>query len=82
MAMKVGSAAVRIMDVLDRAHTTHFGIPQPITVSQNKIEGHAIVVTGHNLYALEELLKQTEGKGVKLNLQIYKFNPIKMRTTW
>jgi len=66
MAMKVGSAAVRIMDVLDRAHTTHFGIPQPITVSQNKIEGKPIVVTGHNLYALEELLKQTEGKDINV----------------
>ncbi|CAG7625841.1 hydroxylamine reductase [Paenibacillus allorhizosphaerae] len=66
MAMKVGNAAVRIMDVLDQAHTTHFGIPQPVKVSQNKIEGHAIVVTGHNLYALEELLKQTEGKGINI----------------
>ncbi|WP_019535502.1 hydroxylamine reductase [Paenibacillus ginsengihumi] len=66
MAMKVGNAAVRIMDVLDKAHTTHFGIPQPVQVSQNKIEGHAIVVTGHNLYALEELLKQSEGKGINI----------------
>ncbi|GIP19976.1 hydroxylamine reductase [Paenibacillus sp. J22TS3] len=66
MAMKVGNAAVRIMDVLDRAHTERFGIPQPITVSQNKIEGKCIVVTGHNLYALEELLKQTEGKGINI----------------
>ncbi|GLI04342.1 hydroxylamine reductase [Paenibacillus tyrfis] len=66
MSMKVGSAAVRIMDVLDRAHTTHFGIPQPVAVPQNSIEGHAIVVTGHNLYALEELLKQTEGKGINI----------------
>ncbi|MFB6364173.1 hydroxylamine reductase [Paenibacillus elgii] len=66
MAMKVGSAAVRIMDVLDRALTTHFGIPQPVAVPQNSIEGHAIVVTGHNLYALEELLKQTEGKGINI----------------
>lgn len=66
MAMKVGTAAVRIMDVLDRAHTTHFGIPQPVTVSQNKIEGKCIVVTGHNLYALEELLKQTEGTGIQI----------------
>lgn len=66
MAMKVGNAAVRIMDVLDKAHTTHFGIPQPVQVSQNKIEGQAIVVTGHNLYALEELLKQTEGKGINI----------------
>ena len=66
MAMKVGNAAVRIMDVLDRAHTTHFGIPQPVTVPQNKIEGKCIVVTGHNLYALEELLKQTEGTGINI----------------
>ncbi|MDK8183430.1 hydroxylamine reductase [Paenibacillus sp. UMB4589-SE434] len=66
MALKVGNAAVRIMDVLDHAHTDRFGIPEPVTVSQNAVEGHAIVVTGHNLYALEELLKQTEGKGINI----------------
>jgi hydroxylamine reductase len=66
MAMKVGNAAVRVMDLLDRAHTERLGIPQPITVSQNKIEGKCIVVTGHNLFALEELLKQTEGKDINI----------------
>jgi hydroxylamine reductase len=66
MAMKVGSAAIKVMDLLDRAHTERFGIPQPITVTQNKIEGKCIVVTGHNLLALEELLKQTEGKGINI----------------
>lgn len=66
MAMKVGGAAIRIMDVLDRAHTKHFGVPVPVTVPQNKIEGKSIVVTGHNLYALEELLKQTEGKSINI----------------
>ncbi|MCM3339226.1 hydroxylamine reductase [Paenibacillus sp. MER TA 81-3] len=66
MAMKVGGAAIRIMDVLDRAHTGHFGIPEPVTVPQNKLEGKSIVVTGHNLYALEELLKQTEGRGINI----------------
>ncbi|MDT3701050.1 MAG: hydroxylamine reductase [Thermincola sp.] len=66
MALKVGSATVKIMDVLDRAHTEKFGIPQPVTVSQNKIEGHCILVTGHDLFALEELLKQTEGKGINI----------------
>ncbi|WCN37975.1 hydroxylamine reductase [Aneurinibacillus uraniidurans] len=66
MAMKVGQAAVRIMDVLDRAHTDRFGIPQPVQVSQNKIEGKCIIVTGHNLFALEELLKQSEGKGINI----------------
>ncbi|CAI8940423.1 Hydroxylamine reductase [Brevibacillus sp. IT-7CA2] len=66
MAMKVGKAAIKVMELLDRAHTDHFGVPQPITVSQNKIEGKCIVITGHNLFALEELLKQTEGKGINV----------------
>lgn len=65
-ALKVGTATVKIMDVLDRAHTGRFGIPEPVTVSQNKIEGHCILVTGHNLFALEELLKQTEGKKINI----------------
>lgn len=66
MAMKVGQAAVRVMEMLDRAHTTRLGIPEPVKVTQNKVEGKAIIVTGHNLLALEELLKQSEGKGVNI----------------
>ncbi|MGZ0050102.1 hydroxylamine reductase [Brevibacillus gelatini] len=66
MALKVGKAAIKVMELLDKAHTDRFGIPQPITVSQNKIEGHCIVVTGHNLFALRELLEQTEGKGINV----------------
>ncbi|MGP7817300.1 hydroxylamine reductase [Niallia sp. 01092] len=66
MAMKVGQSAVRVMELLDEAHTNRLGIPVPIRVSQNKIEGKCIIVTGHNLFALEELLKQTEGKGINI----------------
>ncbi|WP_332697470.1 hydroxylamine reductase [Halalkalibacter lacteus] len=66
MAMKVGSSAVKVMELLDHAHTSRLGVPEPVTVSQNKVEGKAIIVTGHNLFALEELLKQTEGKGVNI----------------
>lgn len=66
MAMKVGSAAVKVMELLDQAHTSRLGIPEPVQVTQNKVEGKAIVVTGHNLLALEELLKQSEGKGVNI----------------
>ncbi|MDP5275113.1 hydroxylamine reductase [Chengkuizengella axinellae] len=66
MAMKVGKAAIRVMELLDQAHTDRLGIPEPATVTQNKIEGKCIVVTGHNLLALEQLLKQTEGKGINI----------------
>ena len=66
MAMKVGKSALRVMELLDEAHTNHFGIPEPVQITQNYVEGKAIVVTGHNLFALEELLKQTEGKGINI----------------
>jgi hydroxylamine reductase len=66
MALKVGSATVKAMELLDKAHTDKLGIPTPVVVSEDKVEGHAILVTGHNLYALEELLKQTEGKGINI----------------
>lgn len=66
MAMKVGSATVKVMDLLDRAHTSKLGVPVPVTVSEDRIEGKCILVTGHNLFALEELLKQSEGKGINI----------------
>ncbi|MDP4083837.1 MAG: hydroxylamine reductase [Bacillota bacterium] len=66
MAMKVGQSTVRVMEMLDEAHTKRLGIPEPVRVTQNKIEGKCIVVSGHNLFALEELLKQTEGKGINI----------------
>jgi len=66
MVLKVGSAAVKVMELLDKAHTARLGVPVPVTVSQDKIQGRCILVTGHNLYALEELLKQTEGKGINI----------------
>jgi len=66
MALKVGSATVKVMDLLDQAHVNKLGTPKPITVSQDKVEGHSILVSGHNLFALKALLEQTEGKGVNI----------------
>ncbi|MDK2985764.1 MAG: hydroxylamine reductase [Clostridia bacterium] len=66
MALKVGSATNKVMDLLDKAHTDEFGIPEPVNVTQNKIEGKCILVTGHDLYALKKLLEQSEGKGVNI----------------
>ena len=66
MAMKVGTATVKVMDLLDRAHTSRLGVPQPVTVTEDRIEGKCILVTGHNLFALEELLRQSDGKGVNI----------------
>ena len=66
MTLKVGTATVRIMDLLDRAHLEKFGVPEPIAVSNDKIEGKAVIVTGHNLLALKNLLEQSEGKGINI----------------
>lgn len=64
--MKVGSAGVEVMDKLSNAHTGKFGIPTPVTVPQNKVEGKAILVSGHNLDMMEKLLKATEGTGINV----------------
>ena len=64
--MKVGTAGCEVMDKLSNAHTSKFGIPTPVSVSQNMVEGKAILVSGHNLEMFENLLKATEGKGVNV----------------
>jgi hydroxylamine reductase len=64
--MKVGSAGCEVMDKLSNAHTDKFGIPTPVVVPQNMVEGKAILVSGHNLEMFEELLKATEGKGINI----------------
>ena len=66
MLQKVGEAAVNMMAILDEAHTTAYGIPTPVQVTQNNIEGKAILVSGHDLHMLKMLLEQTEGKGINV----------------
>ncbi|GAB6158500.1 hydroxylamine reductase [Desulfotomaculum varum] len=66
MALKVGTATVKVMDLLDQAHLDALGVPTPVTVTNDKVEGKCILVTGHDLLALKELLKQTEGKGINV----------------
>jgi len=64
--MKCGEVNIRTMEILDEAHTDRFGHPEPTEVSVGLRKGPAIVISGHDLLDLEELLKQTEGTGVKV----------------
>ncbi|QOG11920.1 hydroxylamine reductase [Arcobacter sp. FWKO B] len=64
--LKVGSAGIEVMDLLSNAHTNKFGVPTPVNVSQNKVEGKAILVSGHNLDMLEKLLIATQDKGINI----------------
>lgn len=66
LCMKCGEMNIRTMEILDAGHTEHYGHPEPATVKVGLRKGPAIVVSGHDLLDLEELLKQTEGTGVKV----------------
>ncbi|MBU1614595.1 hydroxylamine reductase [bacterium] len=64
--LKAGQMCYQVMELLDKAHTEKFGLPEPTEVSTGTVAGHGILVTGHDLPDLDELLKQTEGRGVNI----------------
>ncbi len=64
--MACGRVNIRAMEILDEAHTSRFGHPEPTSVPTALQDGPAIIVTGHDLLDLEALLKQTEGSGVRV----------------
>jgi len=64
--MKIGAAGVEVMERLGEAHHEDFGVPTPVEVSQNRAEGKAILVSGHSLHFLKELLEATEGRGINV----------------
>jgi hydroxylamine reductase len=63
-AMKVGEVNVTVMALLDKANTTTYGTPVPTPVRVTPIKGKAILISGHDLKDLHELLRQTEGTGI------------------
>ncbi len=64
--LKCGQMNFKIMELLDRVHTESFGNPVPVEVGTGTKAGPGILVTGHDLLDLYELLKQSEGKGVSI----------------
>ena len=66
LAMKTGMLNYRIMELLDEAHTTTFGHPEPTQVRVTPVAGKAIVVSGHDLKDLKQLLEQTEDTGINV----------------
>jgi len=65
-ALKAGEVNMKAMELLDTANTGAYGHPVPTQVRIEPIKGKAIVVSGHDLKDLEDLLKQTEGKGINI----------------
>ena len=64
--MELGRVNLRCMEILDKGHTGRFGHPLPTPVSLGVRQGPAILVSGHDLLDLYELLRQTEGRGVQV----------------
>ncbi|KAB3528895.1 hydroxylamine reductase [Alkaliphilus serpentinus] len=62
--MKLGEIGVKAMALLDKANTTSYGHPEITKVNIGVRSNPAILISGHDLKDMEELLKQTEGSGV------------------
>ncbi len=66
MALKAGEMNLKVMELLDKANTDGYGHPEPTQVRITPIKGKCVLVSGHDLKDLEELLKQTAGKGINV----------------
>ncbi len=64
LVMKAGETAVNTMALLDEANTTAYGNPEITEVNIGVGKNPGILISGHDLKDMEELLKQTEGTGV------------------
>lgn len=65
MAMFVGKLNLTVMEMLNDANCK-FGKPEPTKVRINTVKGKCILISGHDLVDLYELLKQTEGKDINV----------------
>ncbi len=66
LALEAGKMNIKTMRLLKTALIETYGEPTPVQVSTGTKKGRGIVATGHNLKALEEVLKQTEGTDINV----------------
>ncbi len=64
--LKIGEVNLKVMEMLDAGNTGTYGHPEPTMVRVTPVKGKAILVSGHDLADLEELLKQTADKGINV----------------
>jgi len=66
MTLECGRQNLRVMELLDEGHIESFGEPSPASVREGTPAGPGILMTGHDLLDLSNLLKQCEGTDVKV----------------
>lgn len=65
-ALKVGELNLSAMQLLEKAHISLFGTPEPTSVRTTAVAGKCVLISGHDLGDLAELLRQTEGTGINV----------------
>ena len=66
LVMECGKYGVEVMALLDKANTSTYGNPQITKVNIGVGKNPGILISGHGLKDMEELLKQTEGQGIDI----------------
>ncbi len=66
MALELGRQNLKVMQMLDEGHVAKFGKPRPAQVREGTQAGPGILVTGHDLMDLWQLLQQVEGTPIKV----------------
>ena len=64
LTLETGKVGVDVMALLDEANTTTYGNPEITNVDIGVRNNPAILISGHDLKDMEELLEQTQGTGV------------------
>lgn len=64
--LECGQTNLMAMELLDAANTETYGHPEPTEVSLAPVKGKAILITGHDLKDLHDLLEQSAGKGINI----------------
>ena len=66
LVLECGRQNLRVMEMLDEGHVERFGDPSPAPVREGTQAGPGILVTGHDMIDMENLLKACEGTDVKV----------------
>ncbi|EIC23624.1 hydroxylamine reductase [Thiorhodovibrio frisius] len=64
--LECGEKNLRVMQLLDEGHIATFGAPRPTRVREGTLAGPGILITGHDLLDLWQLLEQLEGTDIKV----------------
>lgn len=65
-SMEIGQMNFKVMSILDQGETEKYGHPTPTQVNVRPVAGKCVLISGHDLKDLYNLLEQTEGTGVNV----------------